>query len=77
MATTSRLERPPAAHRPPDSPRAHRVVARRRWVGRPPRAAVRRAPGTASMASLRWALAFYGGFLFVAVAMAAAIWSVP
>jgi hypothetical protein len=29
------------------------------------------------MASLRWALAFYGGFLFVAVAMAAAIWLVP
>ena len=77
MATTSRLERPPAAHRPPDSPRAPRFFARRRWVGRPPRAAVRRAPGTASMASLRWALAFYGGFLFVAVAMAVALWSVP
>jgi hypothetical protein len=29
------------------------------------------------MASLRWAIAFYGGFLFVAVAMAAAICSVP
>jgi hypothetical protein len=29
------------------------------------------------MASLRWAFAFYGGFLFLAVAMAVALWSVP
>lgn len=77
MATTSRLERPPAAHRLPYSPRASRVVSRRREVGPLPRAAVRRAPRSASLASLRWALAFYAAFLFVAVAMAAAIWSVP
>ena len=77
MATTSRLERPPAAHRLPYSPRASRVVARRRWAGRPPRTAVRSAPRSASMASLRWAVAFYGGFLFVAVAMSVALWSVP
>ena len=77
MATTSRLERPPAAPRFPSSVRAPRVLARRRWAGRLPRTAVRHAPPSASMASLRWALAFYGGFLFVAVAMAAAIWLVP
>ncbi len=77
MATTSRLERPPAAHRLPLSVRAPRVVVRRREVGPLPRTAVRRAPRSASMASLRWALAFYGGFLFVAVAMAVALWSVP
>jgi hypothetical protein len=32
---------------------------------------------SASMASFRWAFAFYGGFLFIAVAMAAAVCSVP
>ncbi len=77
MATTIRLERPPAALRPPDRPRAPRAVPRRREAGRLPRTAVRRAPGSASMASLRWALAFYGGFLFIAVAMAAAVCSAP
>ena len=75
--TSSAVIRAPAAHRPPDHPRAPRVVARRRWGGRLPRAAVRRAPGNGSMASLRWAFAFYGGFLFIAVGMAAAIWFVP
>ncbi len=82
MATTSRLERPPAALCPPDRPRAPRAVPRRRGPGRLPRTAVRRAPrsasmASASMASFRWALAFYGGFLFIAVAMAAAVCSVP
>lgn len=75
--TSSAVARPSAAPRPPDHPRAPRVVARRREVGRLPRAAVRGAPGNASLASLRWAFAFYGGFLFIAVAMAAAIWFVP
>ncbi len=33
--------------------------------------------GGASMTRLRWAAAFYGGFLFTPVGMAAAVWLEP
>ncbi|TYP89018.1 hypothetical protein BD833_103174 [Blastococcus xanthinilyticus] len=75
MATTTRLEQSPAyaaRGRAASYPEPPVVVVRHHRRPATPRAA-----GSASMASLRWEFAFYGGFFFIPVGMAAASWLGP
>ncbi len=64
----------PAPHRLPHDVRAPSAVARPQREDRLVRPADRRPAGSGSMTTLRWAVAFYGGFLFTPVGMAAAVW---
>ncbi len=66
-----------APHRLPHDVRVSSAVARPRREDRLVRPADRRPAGSGSMTTLRWAVAFYGGFLFTPVGMAAAVWLEP
>ena len=75
MATASRIEHVPeyrTLERVPSRARTAVVVvppSRRPW-----RSASRLAQGGASMTTLRWAFAFYGGFFFIPVGTVVSSW---